>query len=99
MSLFETGPVLMTPGIRELIYSDQKATDTVQRCLDRHCRGDWGNLDEEDKQLNQNSLADEKERGFTYDSLFSSYDTDFGKIYVITECDRSVTTILLSEEY
>ena len=42
MSLFETGPVLMTPGIRELMYSDQSAADTVQRCLDRHRDGDWG---------------------------------------------------------
>ena len=99
MSLFETGPIVMTPGIRELIYSDQYAADTIQRCLDRHKGGDWGGLCDDDKQLNQVSLREEKEKGFTYESLFSSYDTDFGKIYVITECDRSVTTVLLAEEY
>lgn len=99
MSLFETGPVVMTEGIRELMLNNNLITDTVQRCLNRHRSGDWGNLDDEDKQLNQDSLAEEKEKGFTYDSLFSSYDTGFGKIFVITECDRSVTTILLSEEY
>lgn len=99
MSLFETGPVLMTPGIRELMYSDQSAADTVQRCLDRHRDGDWGEFCDDDRQLNQDSLDEEKEKGFTYENLFSSYETDFGKIYVITECDRSMTTILLADEY
>jgi len=99
MSLFETGPVVMTPSIRDLMHSDQDAADTVQRCLDRHREGDWGNLCDDDKQLNRDSLQEEKEKGFTFESLFSSYDTDFGKIYVITESDRSVTTILLSDEY
>jgi hypothetical protein len=99
MSLFETGPVLTTPGIREIMNHGSQAIDTIQKCLDRHCQGDWGDLCDDDKQLNQNSLDEEKEKGFTYDNLFSSYETDFGKIYIITECDRSVTTILTPEEY
>lgn len=99
MSLFETGPVVTTPGIREMMNLGSQAIETIQNCLDRHCRGDWGNLCDDDKQLNQDSLDEEKEKGFTYDSLFSSYETDFGKIYIITECDRSVTIILTPEEY
>lgn len=99
MSLFETGPVVTTRGIRELMSEGPKATAAIQRCLDCHMSGNWGDLCDDDKQLNQNSLDEEKEKGFTYDNLFSSYETDFGKIYIIIECDRSVTTILLSEEY
>jgi len=99
MSLFETGPVVTTPGIRDMMNLEPQAIDVIQKCLDRHCQGDWGNLCDDDKQLNQDSLDEEKEKGFTYDSLFSSYETDFGKIYIITECDRSVTTILTPEEY
>ncbi|AMK13449.1 hypothetical protein AUP07_0393 [methanogenic archaeon mixed culture ISO4-G1] len=99
MSLFETGPVVTTPGIRNMMGLGPQAIDTIQKCLDRHCQGDWGDLCDDDKQLNQDSLDEEKEKGFTYDSLFSSYETDFGKIYIITECDRSVTTILTPEEY
>ncbi|MDY0237057.1 MAG: hypothetical protein RBR71_13610 [Gudongella sp.] len=99
MSLFETGLVVMTPGVRELIETESKAAELIQRCLDRHTSGDWGDLCDDDKQLNQNSLDEEREKGYTYENLFSSYDTDLEKIYVITECDRSVTTILLSEEY
>lgn len=98
MSLFKTGPVVMTMGVMEMISSGTSAADAIQNCLDRHCRGDWGDLCDDDKQLNEDSLKAEKEGGFT-DSLFSSYETDFGKIYIITECDRSVTTILLPEEY
>ena len=48
--------------------------------------------------MNDDSLEAEKSGGFV-DRLFSSYETDIGKIYIITEYDRSVTTILLPEEY
>ncbi len=98
MSLFETGTVVMTCGIRDLVYSDEHAEEVVQNCLERHCKGDWGDLCEDDKAMNDESLEAEKNGGWT-DSLFSSYETDVGKIYVITECDRSATTILLSDEY
>lgn len=98
MSLFETGTVVMTCGIRDLVYSDEHAEEVVQNCLERHCKGDWGDLCEDDKAMNDESLEAEKSGGYT-DSLFSSYETDVGKIYVITECDRSATTILLSDEY
>ena len=99
MSLFETGPVVMTPGIREIVTRGPEGAGIVRECLERHCRGDWGDLCDDDKQLNQDSLDEEKRTGRSYDSLFSNYETDVGNIYVITECDRSVTTILLPEEY
>jgi hypothetical protein len=98
MSLFETGTVVMTCGIRDLVFSDEHAEEVVQNCLERHCKGDWGDLCEDDKAMNNESLEAEKNGSWT-DSLFSSYETDIGKIYVITEFDRTVTTILLSEEY
>ena len=99
MSLFETGPVMATPGIREIMDRGFQAIDAIQKCLDMHCQGDWGDLCDEDKELNQKSLDEEREQGYTYERLFSSYETEFGKIYIITECDRSATTILLPEEY
>ena len=46
MSLFETGPVLTTPGIREIMNHGSQAIDTIQKCLDRHCQGDWGGAPE-----------------------------------------------------
>jgi hypothetical protein len=60
--------------------------------LRRHQCGDWGDLGPDDKQLNERALQ-HKER------LFSAYDTPAGKVYVITEYDRSLTTVLLAGEY
>jgi len=98
VNLFETGTVVMTCGIRDLMFSNEHAQEVVERCLERHRQGDWGDLCEDDKAMNDESLEEERSGGWT-DSLFSSYETDVGKIYVITECDRSATTILLREEY
>ena len=92
------GTVLITQGISARVKRDMKFNDFVSRCVVRHKSGDWGDLCEDDKAMNDESLEAEKKGGWT-DSLFSSYETDVGKIYVITECDRSSTTILLPEEY
>ena len=89
-SLFSLGQVVATPGALTAL---QKADQQPQEFLERHLQGDWGDLCEEDRQENALSL----ERGFR---LLSSYRTHAGtKLYVITEADRSVTTILLPEEY
>jgi hypothetical protein len=60
--------------------------------LDRHISGDWGDLCEEDKKLNNEELNNAGR-------ILSAYVHDGVKFYVITEWDRSVTTILLPEEY
>ena len=62
--------------------------------VQRHVRGDWGDLDEADRRQNDAALASGEDR------LFSSYQVDRDlKLWVITEWDRSVTTMLLPEEY
>jgi hypothetical protein len=88
--LFDLGQLVATPGaLAALEKTGQNAMDF----LSRHVRGDWGELPEEDKTENQFSL----EKGFR---LLSSYRTTSGdKIWVITEADRSHTTLLLPEEY
>jgi hypothetical protein len=61
--------------------------------LDRHLRGDWGNCDADDRQANEDALK-------TGARIFSVYHTKKGvKLWVITEADRSATTILLPNEY
>jgi hypothetical protein len=60
MSLFETGPIVSTMGIREIMLSSTEAADTVQRCLDRHKNGDWGDLCDEDKEMNDQALEMER---------------------------------------
>ena len=59
----------------------------------RHVTGDWGDLEDEDKKENELSVRE----GFR---ILSSYNLETGaKVWIITEWDRSVTTVLLPEEY
>lgn len=61
--------------------------------LQSHLSGDWGIIDDEDKDLNEKAI----ENG---DRIFSAYKEGNGnKFYIITEADRSVTTILLPSDY
>ena len=67
--------------------------EEIRSALRRHATGDWGELDTEDRLANENALL----RG---DRLFSVYHSGAGvKFYVITEWNRSVTTVLLPEDY
>jgi hypothetical protein len=87
---FPLGRVLATPGALEALG---KAGQQPQEFLDRHANGDWGEVDSSDARENEISL----ERGFR---LLSSYTTRAGdKLWVITEADRSATTLLLPAEY
>lgn len=90
MSKFELGQTVITRAAQAA-----HTPAFVQECLQRHAQGDWGDLDPEDKALNDAGLSPE-----TPDRLHSSYKTPGGlKLWVITEWDRSVTTALLPEDY
>ncbi|MDB5324510.1 MAG: hypothetical protein JWM57_79 [Phycisphaerales bacterium] len=72
---------------------DVLAEEDVRQAVVRHAAGDWGDLCAEDRQANERALSTEAR-------LFSVYhDTGGRKFYVITEADRSVTTVLLPEDY
>ena len=87
---FPLGDIVATPGAIEAL---REAKQTPLALLRRHQRGDWGNLCEEDKAENEFSL--------THDlRLLSAYTLPTEvTIWVITEWDRSVTTLLLPQEY
>jgi hypothetical protein len=88
--LFDLGQIVGTPGALEAI---QKANQQPLEFLQRHVAGDWGDLDAEDKEANDGSLEDGTR-------IFSAYHTvDEVKIWIITEWDRSATTLLLPSEY
>lgn len=88
--LFPLGQIVATPGALAAL---QKAGQEPHEFLSRHMCGEWGDLPDEDRKENQTSL----EHGFR---LLSSYRTAAGeKVWVITEADRSATTLLLPEEY
>jgi hypothetical protein len=88
--LFRLGQVVATPGALESLKA---ANQDPLELLARHVVGDWGDLCEEDRQENDLSV----ERGFR---ILSAYTLTTGvKVWVITEADRSATTILLPDEY
>jgi len=87
------GHLLMTRGVNDLVAEDGVFAKFVMSSLTRHRRGDWGNLPDEDKQENELSLK----AGYR---LLSAYEVKgLPKIWIITEADRSATTILFPDEY
>ena len=87
--LFDPGKVVATASLA-------RHGASLKPYLNRHLKGDWGDLVEEDK--NENDLA--VKAGNL--RIFSAYETDIenvGKIWIITEADRSATTILRPSEY
>ena len=99
MSLFELGRVVMTSGVKERVEQDPSMRSFLDGCLKRHSVGDWGYLDEEDRKINDAALEAERTGEGELDSLMSVYKKDGSEYWIITEWDRSVTTILLPDEY
>jgi len=86
--LFPLGQCVVTANAKDALHPQD-----VTLALDRHARGDWGDLCEQDWKENDLAFS----QGLR---LFSSYKDRTGrKFYVITEHDRSVTTVLLPEDY
>ncbi len=93
MSLFKAGQIAMTKGVNDMVAGDGAFAEFIFGALKRHLSGDWGDVCREDAQENEWSLA-HGER------LLSSYIyTKQVKVWIITEADRSVTTILFPDEY
>lgn len=87
--LFPLGQCVMTCGIDTLCKTEGF---NPLPYITRHVSGDFGDLCEEDKQLNFDGITEEGR-------ILSAYETAHGKIWIITEWDRSVTTVLLPDEY
>ena len=85
---FPLGRLVMTPGVEALLSPPE-----IQEMVLRHANGDWGDLCEEDRESNEEALREGNR-------LMSSYKSRDGEaVWVITEWDRSATTLLLPEEY
>ncbi len=85
---FALGRTVITRGALDAI-----AGEDVHAAIARHANGDWGDVCPEDKQTNDDALK-------VGARLLSAYHTDSGqKFWIVTEADRSATTVLLPEEY
>ena len=87
---FPLGMLVATPGA---VTALEAAGQSAPEFLSRHVRRDWGELDEEDRAANNYALS-------TFGRLLSAYTMASGQeIWIITEGDRSATTLLLPAEY
>ena len=88
-ALFALGQIVATAGAIDLMKA--QGIDPFG-LLYRHATGDWGDLDDEDKEENDLSV----QKGFR---ILSAYGRERNRLWIITEADRSVTTILLPVDY
>lgn len=87
--LFPLGRVVATPGALEAL--EETGTDALA-LLRRHASGDWGEVPKADARENDRSLK----HGLR---VLSSYPVGGGRVWLITEADRSSTCLLLPSEY
>ena len=93
---FNLGQIVATPGALEALAANGTQPSEF---LNRHHQCDWGDLDDEDKRLNDEAVAHEGD-GDRQGRVLSAYHLKNNvKIWVISEWHRSVTTVLLPEEY
>ncbi len=93
-ALFPLGTVCMTPGVADLVEQHQLS---IHEYLARHVSGDWGEVCVDDAAENTLSLLEGYRILSAY--TFTSAPTVKSKLWIITEADRSVTTLLLPSEY
>ena len=83
------GHVVATPGALEVVRDH--GLDVVG-LLHRHRSGDWGAVSDHDARANDHAVGE-------CTRIFSAYETAGGRLWIITEADRSATTVLLPSEY
>jgi hypothetical protein len=88
--LFDLGELVVTPNALTAIATAKQIPDAL---ITRHLAGDWSEMAEEDRATNRDAIQLGRR-------IFSSYKLATGsRIWIITEADRSVTTVLLPLEY
>ena len=92
---FELGKLVATPGALDVLA---KSGQTPESFLRKHQSGNWGNICQEDAELNNQAIANEGNPE-EQSRVLSSYKVGANNIWIITEYDRSVTTILLPQDY
>lgn len=86
--LFQPGNIVATPAVLAAVPHC-----VIDVALARHLSGDWGDMSNADRQANEQALKDGSR-------LFSAYQVrEDTRIWIITEADRSATTVLLPEDY
>ncbi len=89
---FLTGTLVATRGIHFDMIESPKFRQEIDQCLTKYLNCDWGDTHEADKPLNDEAVKNGER-------ILAAYETSKGKIWIITEWNRSATTILYPDEY
>lgn len=88
----QTGKLAMTASVRDWMRTREHGATDIAQLLARHARGDWGTVDAHDAAINEQGLHEDGR-------LLSSYEVDDRTVWVITEADRSATTVLFPADH
>lgn len=97
-SVFPLGGIYLTAGVHQLSEQHQAFQSFVASCISQHSQGHWGSLCESDQAINQAAL-EHGGRLFSSYSVPASVGVSEPRVWVITESDRSATTVLFPGEY
>jgi len=94
MAQFELGQLVMTRGVADRLEESADFAKHVMRSLQRYTACDWGEMLKGDAAMNDSAIGPDADR------IFAAYESqEHPKIWIITEADRSYTTILFPSEY
>ncbi len=97
MASFQLGGIYMTRGVAELLTENPAFTAHIQQALARYITRDWGEMSESDKRSNDFAVADPD--GGRVFAAYKHREHEDWKIWIITEADRSATTVLFPDDY
>jgi hypothetical protein len=93
--VFPAGCIVATRAVSDYAKHGEL---NISPYLTRHLAGDWGDLSDSDRRQNDQALKSENDRLFSSYNLGRKFERD-DKLWIITECDRSVTTVLFPSDY
>lgn len=94
MEIGEVGKTVIARGLAAALENDEGLQKEIYKAWERYKSCDWGNLGEEDQEMNNNAVKEPRS-----DRILARYSTTKGDIYIITEWDRSYTTFMFCTEY
>lgn len=90
----EVGETVITKILAESAKENAKVQKDIEKAWSQYINCDWGILEDDDKKMNDEAIKDPGS-----DRILTKYQTAEGNIYIITEADRSYTTLLFCDEY
>lgn len=90
---FKIGQIVITKGVNAKISKSIEFSKFILESIAKYRNCNWGNLGNEDQKMNDDAVKNGDDR------IFAKYNNDEGDIYIITEWNREVTTILFPSEY